>query len=345
MTNLTLKKAVREKVKMKLALQGPSGSGKTYSALLLAFGITQDWSKIAVIDTENASASLYADLGEYNTIELSAPYSPDRYCEALTMCAQSGMEVVIVDSITHEWQWCLNYHASLPGNSFTNWSKVNPLHQRFVNKMLQLPLHIIATTRTKQDYEISRDTSGKTKVNKLGTKTVQRDGLEYEFTIAFDLDMSHNATTSKDRTGLFMGKALQMITSEIGETIKTWCETGKEPAVRPTENYVPNDASHEEIADLLLGGEVKAKKMATEKFEKMCIEIEKADRFYWDNVVFGKGNNLVVITSLKFGKMLYQLTKKQIKVMKQKQSEFKLKVEGGEEAVEQETLIEKKMRA
>ena len=257
---MQLQKAIRHKAKIKLALQGPSGSGKTYSSLLLAFGMTQDWSKIAVIDTENASASLYANLGAYNTINVPEPFSPDQYIEALKICVEAGMEVVIIDSITHEWQWCLNYHSSLPGNSFTNWNKVTPIHQRFVNKLLQAPLHIIATSRTKQDYEITKDDKGKTKVNKLGTKPIQRDGLEYEFTLSFDLDMSHNATTSKDRTGLFMGKVIQAITSEIGEEIKKWCESGEDA---PAKIYKFSDKSFLEMIAKL--GSNKAKWDGTDK--------------------------------------------------------------------------------
>ena len=99
-----LKKAVRKQVKLRLGMSGASGFGKTYSALLLAYGMTNDWSKIAVIDTENKSASLYANLGEYNTLELSAPYSPELYTEAIKTCENAGMEVIIIDSISHEWE-------------------------------------------------------------------------------------------------------------------------------------------------------------------------------------------------------------------------------------------------
>ena len=97
---MEIRKAMRKQAKIKLALQGPSGSGKTYSALLLASGIC-DYSKIAVIDTENHSADLYAHLGEYNVLQLSKPFTPERYTTAIETCENAGMEVIIIDSVSH----------------------------------------------------------------------------------------------------------------------------------------------------------------------------------------------------------------------------------------------------
>ena len=123
---MEIRKAQRKQAKIKLALQGPSGSGKTMSALLLASGLTS-YSKIAVIDTENHSADLYAHLGDYNVLQLSQPFSPERYIKAIETCEQAKMEVIIIDSISHEWEGVggiLDVHGAMPGNSFTNWNKV-----------------------------------------------------------------------------------------------------------------------------------------------------------------------------------------------------------------------------
>ena len=111
---------------MRLALQGASGSGKTYSSLLLACGMASDWTKIAVIDTENGSADLYAHLGAYNVLSLSEPYNPEKYIDAIGICESAGMEVIIIDSISHCWDYLLDFHANLQGNSFANWAKVTP---------------------------------------------------------------------------------------------------------------------------------------------------------------------------------------------------------------------------
>ncbi len=143
--------AEKKKAKIKMCITGPSGSGKTYSSLLLASGLYPDYSKIAVIDTENESAHLYSHLGPYQVVSIGAPFTPEKYIEAIELCVSKGMEVIILDSITHEWEYLLEYHSSLPGNSFTAWGKVNPRHQAFIQKMLQSPIHIIATTRQKQN--------------------------------------------------------------------------------------------------------------------------------------------------------------------------------------------------
>jgi len=201
---MRLKKAERKQAKIKLALQGASGSGKTYSALVLANGICKDWSKIAVIDTEHGSANLYAHLGEYNVLSID-DYAPESYIQALETCEKAGMEVIIIDSISHCWDFLLQYHAKLQGNSFANWAKVTPRHAGFIQRMLSSPCHLMATMRVKQDYVIS-EKDGKMVPQKVGLKSIQRDGVDYEFTIVFDLDLAHNCTASKDRTGLFMGK-------------------------------------------------------------------------------------------------------------------------------------------
>lgn len=223
---MELKRAQREAVKLKIGLSGASGFGKTYSALLLAFGITNDWSKIAVIDTENGSASLYAHLGNYNTISLAPPFSPERYVDAIKTCEMAGIEVIIVDSITHEWSGsggCLEIHEKL-GGRFQDWAKVTPRHQAFIDKILESSCHIITTTRRKVDYSMDVDGSGKTRVVKHGTKEITREGFEYELTVNFELvNDNHLARASKDRTGLFMNRPEFVINASTGNKLKKWC--------------------------------------------------------------------------------------------------------------------------
>jgi hypothetical protein len=226
---MELRKANRSQAKIRLALQGPSGSGKTYSSLLLAYGLCKDWNKIAVIDTENKSADLYAHLGEYNVLTLSAPFTPERYAEAIAKCEENNMEVIIIDSLSHEWEGdggILDVHAQMIGNSFTNWSKLTPRHNTLVQRILNSNAHIIATVRSKQEYVLS-EKNGKNIPEKVGMKGIQRDGLEYDFTIVFELDIAHNATCTKDRTQLFRFKGPHKLSEEIGEQIHKWCEEVK----------------------------------------------------------------------------------------------------------------------
>ncbi|MHB1108317.1 MAG: AAA family ATPase, partial [Lutibacter sp.] len=227
---MRLQRAQRHQVKLRLGLSGASGFGKSYSALLLANGITDDWSKIAIIDTENNSASLYSHLGDFNVLSLNEPYSPERYIEAIKMCEKAEIEVIIIDSITHEWQGkggCLQIHEQL-GGRFQDWARVSPRHQAFIDAILQSTCHIITTTRRKIDYSLDSDQNGKTKVIKHGTKEITREGFEYELTTNFELvNDQHLAVASKDRTGLFMNRPEFVIGKGTGKILKDWCNDGK----------------------------------------------------------------------------------------------------------------------
>lgn len=225
-----LRKATRKKAKIRLGLSAVSGGGKTYSALLVAKGICGDWSKIAIIDSENSSADLYAHLGDYNVLPLTAPFTPERYIDAIKTCEKAGMEVIIVDSITHEWDGkggCLEIVESL-GGKYQDWAKVTPRHQAFIDSITQSLCHVITTVRRKQDYEMTKDNTGKVKVEKSGLREVTREGFEYELTINLELDIRHHATASKDRTGLFMGKPSFVPDEKTGELIAQWCEQGED---------------------------------------------------------------------------------------------------------------------
>jgi len=228
---LQLRKATRQKAKIRLGLSSVSGGGKTYSSILIAKGLATSMDKIALIDTENRSGDLYANLGDYNVITLEAPYTPERYIEAITACENAGMEVIIIDSITHEWDGkggILEISNSMTGNSYTNWAKLTPRHQSFIDKILQCKAHVITTVRRKQDYEMTTNSQGKLVPQKVGLKEVTREGFEYELTVNLELDTNHNATTSKDRTGLFIDKPEFKPSEETGKLLLDWCENGVE---------------------------------------------------------------------------------------------------------------------
>ena len=225
---MKLQKAERKNAKIRMGLQGPSGSGKTMSALLLAFGMTADWSKIAVIDTENHSSELYSQLGSYQVLHLEAPFNPERYIQAINMCEEANIEVIIIDSLSHEWNGAggiLEVHGNMAGNSFTNWSKLTPRHNQLVNAILQSRAHIISNIRSKQEYVLT-DKNGKMVPEKVGMSGVQREGLDYEMTLVLDINIKHQATASKDRTGLFINSPEFTITSETGTQILEWCNSG-----------------------------------------------------------------------------------------------------------------------
>ena len=223
---MQLRQSERKRAKIKMSLQGASGTGKSIGSLLIAKGLTSgDLSKVAVIDSENGSADLYAHLGNYNVLALKPPFTPENYIKAIEVCEDAEMEVIIIDSISHEWDELLDFHSKLAVNSFTNWAKVTPRQKAFVDKILQANAHVIATVRTKQDYILNQK-DGKFIPEKVGLKAVQRDGLDYEFTLVFDIDIKHFAVSSKDRTGLFVDKPEFHLSEMTGKLILDWCNAG-----------------------------------------------------------------------------------------------------------------------
>lgn len=227
-------KATRKKAKLRLAISGPSGSGKTYGALQIAAGLGE---RIAVIDTERGSASLYAPVTDFDVLELDPPYSPERFIEAIRGAEQAGYGTLIIDSATHEWNGiggCLEMvdqyaTAKFKGNTWSAWNEVTPRHRAFVDAMLRSPMHVIVTMRSKTETAQVEE-GGKKKVVKLGMKAEQRDGTEYEFTVVLDLTHDgHYALASKDRTGLFADP--EIITPRTGARLLAWLETGEEAEV------------------------------------------------------------------------------------------------------------------
>ena len=226
-------KAQRTQAKLRLALCGPAGSGKTYSALLIAQGLAPE-GRIAMIDTERGSGQLYSDLAEFDVAPLHPPFSPDRYIDLIRQAERGEYDVLILDSLSHAWAGeggILDLHdkasmASRSGNSFAAWREVTPKHNQLVDALIGADLHVIVTMRTKTSYEIADDGNGKKRPIKVGMAPVQRDGMEYEFTVVLDLSVEgHIASASKDRTGLFDGSHF-LPSRASGEALSNWLKGG-----------------------------------------------------------------------------------------------------------------------
>lgn len=240
---MAFQKVTREKSKLRLALAGPSGAGKTLSALLLAYGITDDWSKIALIDTEHGRSKFYANRSDFKTgeflyQEMIAPYSPDKYISMVKEGAEAVGEdgVVIVDSFSHAWDnegGVLDIKSSIAQrqgkNDYTAWDEAGKIQNNLVNSILSVNCHTIITMRAKMAYAMEQNDKGKMMPVKLGLAPVQRENTEYEFDIVLNIARNHIASASKDTT--FLDAWSGVITSELGKSLKEWLDDGIEPEI------------------------------------------------------------------------------------------------------------------
>lgn len=221
-------KATRKQIKLKLAVTGAAGSGKTYSALRLAHGLG---SKVAVIDTENGSASLYSDKFAFDTLDMTPPFTHEKFIAAIRDAEAGGYDTLVIDSASHFWEGVLEYKSKLDargGNSYTNWNDAGQKFKGILDAVLQSKMHVICCMRSKMDYVQEKDDRGKTTIKKVGLAPIMRDGIQYEFTTVWDVDQNHCAQSSKDRTGLF-GDGIEQITEEHGKRLLKWLESGAAP--------------------------------------------------------------------------------------------------------------------
>ena len=240
---MSFQKATRHQAKLRLVLTGPSGSGKTYSALLVAQGLVPG-GRIALLDTERGSGELYAHLADYDVATLTPPYSPERYIALIREAERAGYDLLIIDSLSQTWTGqggVLDLHekaaTAARGNTWAAWRDVTPAHNALVETMLGANLHLMATLRTKTAYEVTEE-NGKKKPVKVGLAPVQREGIEYEFTLVFDLTVEgHVATATKDRTTLFSGQHFTP-SIETGATLRAWLEDGVDPVKRSEERLL-----------------------------------------------------------------------------------------------------------
>jgi energy-coupling factor transporter ATP-binding protein EcfA2 len=260
MSHQIFQKAKRKNVFLKIAITGPSGSGKTYGALRLARGLVGPQGKVALIDTENGSASLYADTFDFDVLDIRPPFDNSKFVDGINAASSAGYSCIVIDSASHFWEGILAYKDMLDsrpgGNSYTNWRAAGDRFSDIIKAVLQSPVHVICCMRSKMDYVQEQDERGKKIVRKVGLAPIMRDGIEYEFTTVFDVGLDHKSTVSKDRTGLFVDKAFQ-ITEGIGTELENWRMSGAQvepepPAASPTEELNRLLEQHEAAANAYL---------------------------------------------------------------------------------------------
>lgn len=231
------KPAVKHRVPLRIGLLGPPGSGKTYTALQLAKHLGAK--KIAVLDTERGSASLYSNVVPFDTCELES-FEVQKYLDAIDFAAKHGYDALIIDSLSHAWAGkggMLEFVDAVAKrqrnpNSYTAWREATPLHNQLVDAMLGYPGHVLATMRTKVEYVLEEDGRGKKVPRKIGLAPVQREGLDYEFSIVMEMDHENTGVVTKTRCSALRNAVIPMPGRQMAETILAWLNDGApaEPA-------------------------------------------------------------------------------------------------------------------
>lgn len=231
-----IRKASKVNRKLRLGLFGQSGGGKTYSALRVSMGMLGSLDKVCVIDTEQGSSELYLEkFPGFSVGLIGAPYYPGKYRSAIDSAVEAGFELIIIDSVSHAWDGeggALEINQKYAdtkcnGNTFTAWKYTTPLYRKFIESIINSPVHMIVTGRKKTDYVMDTNSRGKQAPRKVGLKDITREGLDYEMTVSFDISQNHMACPTKDRTGLFMigedDPIPAVLDEETGKTLAKWC--------------------------------------------------------------------------------------------------------------------------
>lgn len=236
---MDFEEATKEAAYARIALTGPAGSGKTYTALMLAFGLGE---RVAVIDTERGSASKYVGRNgwRFQTMRPTS-FAPLSLVEHLGKAAGAGLDVVVVDSLSHYWMGVDGMLEQVDRRSKANkfasgWKDVGPEEKRMLDAILAFPGHVVVTLRVKTEYVLETSDNGKQVPRRVGLKPVQRDGIEHEFDLVGDLDLSNNLTVSKSRIeGVGIGAVYPHPGVELAQEIDAFLSEGAE--VPPVSAY------------------------------------------------------------------------------------------------------------
>jgi hypothetical protein len=240
------KKAKRSQAKLRLGLIGPSGSGKTMSGVRIAAGLANG-GKIALIDTEHSSGSIYSDVVEFDACNLDS-FEVENYIAAIEEAGREGYAVVIIDSLSHAWAGkggileFVDKAGKRGGNNYTAWRDATPRHNQLIEAILGCPCHVICTLRSKVEHVIEKDGSGRTTVRKVGLQPVQREGMEYEFTVCGDITDQHELIITKTRAAWLKDEIIREPGEEFGRRLLAWLDEGEpvkhEPAQQESSKLV-----------------------------------------------------------------------------------------------------------
>lgn len=249
MSIFTIEQAEREGARLVIGLGGISGGGKTFTALQLAWGMANfNSSKVGFICTENRRGRLYANalkdkngkVHKFMIGDLTPPHSPERYIQAIQAFVNAGVEVLVIDSVSHEWagQGGCDDIANAPGADgrppkTARWNVAKAEHKRFMNAMLQSPMHIIACMRAAEKVKMIK-VNGKTEFEPLGVLPIQEKSFAFELTASM---MLWNGGKERDvlkcpdeLVSVFgaVGQQSGYVTADSGKAVRDWVDGAKQ---------------------------------------------------------------------------------------------------------------------
>lgn len=296
------KKATKAQAKLRAAVFGPSGAGKTFTSLRVGRGLAGD-GKIAFIDTERGSAAKYADRFDFDVLELEDK-SITGYVDAIRMAADAGYAVLVIDSLSHAWQELLEEidrlaKAKYRGNTWSAWSEGTPLQKKLVDAILTFPGHIIATMRSKTEWQTTQDQSGRNRPVRVGLAPEQGKGVEYEFDLLLELSTDHIANVIKDRTGRWQDKMIDKPGEMFGTQLAEWLADGTPKPAVDTPVETPPMADD---VDMIKAKAAISKADSADKLEKFkgVVEQRRDDGYY----TVPQAEELVEIIEERLGMML-----------------------------------------
>jgi hypothetical protein len=194
-------KAKKNKRHLKLAISGPAGSGKTFTALKLAKSIG---GKTVVIDTEGGRSQHYAELFQFDVLEIPADSKDLEPVALLGILKELSQdyEIIIIDSFSHSWNQLLTLVDQInekqkSNNKFAAWRIGSSRQTRLAEGIAYMPVHLIATMRAKQKYVMQRNKKGEVIVNCLGVQAIQGKDIEYEFDLVCSISREHSLKVQK----------------------------------------------------------------------------------------------------------------------------------------------------
>jgi len=234
---IQIRKAQREGARLVIGIAGVSGSGKTFTALQLAWGMANgDASKVGFLDTENRRGSLYADalvskdgtVNQFLIGDLYAPFSPQRYIDAILEFQKAGVEVLIIDSVTHEWEGvggCQEI-AQNTSSRMADWKRAKAEHKRFMNALLQSDMHVICCIRAREKTDFSNPKEPKA----LGLQPIQEQNFMFEMTASVmmhDQGMRQEVLKCPADLISILGRCTGYVSAKDGLELRKWVDGAK----------------------------------------------------------------------------------------------------------------------